>query len=307
MKTLCIDFGDRGSRRFVDQVCEGLSGPGFIQLRRHGIPIELREQAADLLRRVMAFPEEELRALARPELYYQRGYGPYRAEVAVDGASWDLKRYWMVREPEMPVLLADCPFGPNVWVPQVPDFERVMTDLYDKIMECIRWVLLALEQAFGLPTGAMLAASRGAESFLRPIQYDPLDFYPDRRPNQVRSFEHFDINALTALIGAKRPSVHESRSTLSDLELYIDGAWIRLEVEPDVLIIDNGEQIGLFPGMPEGALPATRHRVRNPDDPASTRRIFALFQHWLRSQRLRDGRTSGQALDERIAILTGKR
>lgn len=301
-----VDFAKRDEARFVDEVCSGLSEQGFVQVVNHPVSLALRMQAEDVLGRVMALPEEVLRELSRPEIFYQRGYSPYGSEAAAGVTDWDLKRYWMIRNPDMPELASDCPFGPNVWVPQIPQFQHVMINLFDAKFAVVYEVLRAIEKGFGLPEGSMVDATEGSETILRPIQYDPLAFYGDVPPTAVRSHEHFDINALTCLTGSAKPKSKGRReSTLSDLELLIRGTWERLELEANALIIDNGEQIGMFPGMPDGALPPMRHRVRNPDDPLSTRRVFPLFQHWRRSVVLKDGVTAGEKLDRRIAELTG--
>lgn len=302
-----VDFAARDSTRFVDEVCSGLNEQGFVQIVGHTVPLELRMQAEEVLGQVMALPEEELQKLSRPQIYYQRGYSPYGSEAAAGVSDWDLKRYWMIRNPDAPMLLADCPFGPNVWVPQVPEFQRVMIQLFDAMFGVVYAVLRAIEQGFELEPGVMVEATEGSETILRPIQYDPLNYYGTDVPaGAVRSHEHLDINALTCLTGsAKRTTNGHSTSTLSDLELFVNGVWERLELEANALIIDNGEQIGMFPGMPDGALKPMRHRVRNPDDPSTTRRVFPLFQHWRRSVALKDGVTAGEKLDRRIAELTG--
>jgi isopenicillin N synthase-like dioxygenase len=107
--------------------------------------------------------------------------------------------------------------------------------------------------------------TRDGNSVLRIIHY------PDQGgavpPGAVRAAAHEDINLLTVLPASTRPG----------LELLLrDGTWLPVETPPDVMICDTGDMMQL---VTAGDLPATTHRVVNPEGSDGGRLSMPFFLH----------------------------
>jgi isopenicillin N synthase-like dioxygenase len=108
--------------------------------------------------------------------------------------------------------------------------------------------------------------TRDGDSILRVIHYPPLP--EGAPPNAVRAAAHGDINLMTVL----------PASTAPGLELLTrEGAWEPVVPPPGAMILDTGDMMARITG---NRLPATIHRVVNPDDAgAGARYSIPFFLH----------------------------
>ena len=91
---------------------------------------------------------------------------------------------------------------------------------------------------------------------------------PDDAPvGAIRAAAHEDINLITILVAANG----------SGLQLLDrDGQWLAIETNPENLIVDAGDMLAR---LTNGIIPATTHRVVNPDGPNVSRYSMPFFMH----------------------------
>jgi len=83
----------------------------------------------------------------------------------------------------------------------------------------------------------------------------------------VRAAAHEDINLITVMVGA----------TTSGLELLDrDGKWLPVVTNDKQLVIDSGDMLSR---ITNDLLPATTHRVVNPDNDTTNRYSMPYFVH----------------------------
>lgn len=260
--------GDHVRRRtFVDAVCAGFQDSGFCLVESPELTEELMARVEDVTGRVFSLHEDVLAKYVRPK--YQRGYAPQGAEHAVDNAESDLKRFLMIRDPEVPEdLNADMPFGNNVEISEVPELLPVCYEFMAVARACGNAILGALELGF-LAEGKLVPNVVGAETIFRPICYDPL---PEMGSLSAwRSAPHEDINLVTIM---------PARRSLSGLDLLVDRVWRSVVAPANGFVCDVGEMLTEVPEFRH--LKATTHRVRNPPEgPARKvpRYAYPVFVH----------------------------
>ena len=86
-------------------------------------------------------------------------------------------------------------------------------------------------------------------------------------PGAVRAAAHEDINFITLLI----------TSTASGLQILTrEGTWLDVDAEPGEIVADSGDMLSR---ITNGRLPATTHRVINPDVGFTNRFSMPFFVH----------------------------
>jgi isopenicillin N synthase-like dioxygenase len=288
--------GDAASRAaFSDAFMQGLQQYGFIVLKDHGISTDLLARAYGLAKQVFNLPEAaKLRYAAG-----LRGYTPFGLEHAKDSGHPDLKEFWQIGHDPSPD--APEPFPPNVWPAEAPDFQPAFTALFDALNETGMVLLRALAPKLGLDDGYFDPLVRYGTSILRVLHYPPLGEGVD--PNAARSAAHEDINFLTIMVAAKGKGLELLDS---------DGTWLPVETDPTNLIVDSGD---MLKRMTNGVIPATTHRVVNPQGANVSRYSMPFFMHPTLATSLRvlpscvgDGAkfpetTAGEYLHERLKAI----
>jgi len=194
-----------------------------------------------------------------------RGYTPFGAEHAKYTSVGDLKEFWQIGHEPAADGSDPQPFPPNVTPAETPEFREVFGTLFDRLNETGVVLLHALAPELGLPEGYFDPLVRKGTSILRVLHYPPLA--PGMDPKAVRSAQHEDINFLTIMVAAEG----------AGLELLDrDGSWLPVETEPTNLIVDSGDMLARMTG---GAIPATTHRVVNPEGPNVSRYSMPFFMH----------------------------
>ncbi len=252
--------GDAAARAaFSDAFMSGLRQYGFIILKDHGVSTGLLARAYDLAGEVFALPE----AVKRRYAAGLRGYTPFGVEHAKDSGHPDLKEFWQIGHEPSPQ--APEPFPPNVWPAETPDFQPTFTALFKALNETGMVLLRALAPKLDLEDGYFDPLVRHGTSILRVLHYPPLA--PNVDPRAARSAAHEDINFLTIMVAAKGKGLELLDS---------DGTWLPVETDPKNLIVDSGD---MLKRMTNGVIPATTHRVVNPDGPNVSRYSMPFFMH----------------------------
>jgi isopenicillin N synthase-like dioxygenase len=239
----------------------GLRRHGFVILKDHGVDAGLLRRAYALAQQAFALPE----AVKRRYAAGMRGYTPFGTEHAKDTRVADLKEFWQIGHEPAAGGSDPQPFAPNVWPAEAPEFRPVFQALFDRLNETGLLLLRALAPELDLEERHFDPLVRRGTSILRVLHYPPLQAGMD--PKAVRSAQHEDINFLTIMVAAEG----------AGLELLDrDGSWLPVETPPTNLIVDSGDMLARMTG---GMIPATTHRVVNPEGPNVSRYSMPFFMH----------------------------
>lgn len=251
---------------FVDTLGQALAEFGFVALEGHGLPQETLDRAYEAARSVFALPTEVKLKYRDPAPVGQRGYTAFGVEHAKDHAVPDLKEFWHVgmELPQDHELRQRGLIPGNLFPEEIPAFERDTMALFDKMEDIGRQVLDAIGAWLGKPPSFFRDLVDGGNSVLRIIHYPDVGEVP---AGAVRAAAHEDINLITLLPASTRPG----------LELMTrDGKWMAVSTPPGVLVCDTGDMMAL---LTAGKLPATTHRVVNPEASDGGRMSMPFFMH----------------------------
>lgn len=250
--------------RFVDQLFNGLKDYGFIVLKDHTVDQKKVDLAYEYIHEFYSLPTET-------KLKYagvsggQRGYTPFKTEHAKNNENPDLKEFWHVGRELSTDSVYYGVYPENVWPEEIPAFKNVFMDLYNAMDASSRVLLEAIGKGLDVPAGHFEEMIRDGNSVLRTIHYPPIK--GEDVKNSVRAAAHEDINLITLLVGA----------TDSGLELLDrDGSWLPVQSRPGQIIVDTGDMMSR---VTNNILPATTHRVVNPDNDDSARYSMPYFVH----------------------------
>lgn len=258
--------GDESDRlKFVDDLFYGLKDYGFIILTDHIVDQEKVDLAYDITHQFFNLDNETKLSYHIPGGGGQRGYIPYKTEHAKNQKSPDLKEFWHVGRELSPDSRYYNVYPKNVWPKEVSKFREIMSDLY-RSMDATSVILLeAIGQGLDLPENFFKDMVADGNSVLRVIHYPPTQGEDVR--SHIRAAAHEDINLITLLVGA----------TSSGLELLDrDGQWLAVKSSPGQIVVDSGDMMAR---LTNNVLPATTHRVVNPDDDGEARFSMPFFVH----------------------------
>jgi isopenicillin N synthase-like dioxygenase len=252
--------------KFTNDLFRGLKDYGFIVLVDHPVDPKLTAKAYDLIHEFFHLPLERKQSYVCKEGGGQRGYTAFGVEHAKDSKYPDLKEFWHVgRESLVNPERFGKYFPENIWPTEIPEFKDTFLKLYNGLDTTSTVVLDALGLALDVPETFFRTMLQDGNSILRPIHYPPLS--PDAPKNAVRSAAHEDINLITVMVGA----------TTSGLELLDrDGKWLPVSSTDKQLVVDSGDMLSR---LTNDVIPATTHRVVNPDDASSHRYSMPFFTH----------------------------
>lgn len=260
-----VEGSAQDKKNFVDKLFSGIKDYGFIILVDHTVDQKLCDQAYETIHKFFQLDVATKMKYVCAEGGGQRGYTAFGVEHAKDNDAPDLKEFWHVgRE------VADghefASFYPkNLWPTEVANFKEIMSKLYDSLDVTSNLILDALGQALDVPQSYFRDMIFEGNSVLRPIHYPPIPEGADKK--SVRAAAHEDINLITILMGA----------TDSGLQLLDrDGTWLDVNTKPGQLVVDSGDMLAR---ITNGIIPATTHRVINPDDTSTTRYSMPYFVH----------------------------
>ena len=253
-------------QRFTDAFYNGLVDYGFIVLNPHDFDFQLVEDCYDLFKQFFALPTE-IKQKYNLDNGGRRGYIPKLVEHAKDNKSNpDLKEFWHVgRE-----VSADNPlsqeYPDNVWAEaEIKGFKEKTYALYEQLDRTALTMFRSLASALDVSPDYFEKLTHDGNSILRAIHYPPTSEFGLK--NSLRAAPHEDINLLTLLVGA----------TDSGLELLDhDGNWLAIDSTPNQIVVDSGDMLSR---MCNDVIPATTHRVVNPQTDNTARYSMPFFCH----------------------------
>ncbi len=261
--------GDDADRQdFITKLFDGLKHYGFIILKDHGVETSLLTKAYDLAETLFAQPLKD-------KMQYnsgdggQRGYIAFGREHAKGNDVPDLKEFWHIgREFEPDHALVNT-YPINVWPTlsngQSNDFRDVFINLYNSLEEAGQIMLEALTPSLDLPHDFFRHMVTDGNSLLRLLHYPPI--CDDAPAGAIRAAAHEDINLITILVSANG----------SGLQLLDrNGEWLSIDTDPENLIVDAGDMLAR---ITNDIIPATTHRVINPEGPNVSRYSMPFFMH----------------------------
>lgn len=252
---------------FVSDLFEGIKDYGFIILKDHNVPTDRLNEAYECSQKFFELPQEVKNKYVLENGKFQRGYTPFGKEHAKDAEVHDLKEFWHVgRELEQGHKLYS-EYPQNIWPDEdINGFKSVFLNLYEKLDDTAAILLKALGEALELEESYFDNMIEDGNSILRLLHYPPIPEGTD--PRCVRAAAHEDINLITILVAA----------TATGLELKDrDGSWLPVETQQNNLIVDAGD---MLQRITNGVIPATTHRVVNPNDGTNDHRYsMPYFVH----------------------------
>lgn len=263
-----IDLRDFTSSRdsFVQELGDAIRHFGFVRVKGHSVNPTITEPAYQKAREFFALSEAQKLKYKIPGGAGQRGYTPYLAESAKDSDLPDLKEFWHVGRELSKEHRLHSVYPENVWPGEIEGFRSAFLDLYASLEKCSNILLRGLALYLNQEEDIFTSVTDEGNTILRSLYYPA---FKDREvvPGAVRAAAHEDINFITLLI----------TSTSSGLQLLTrDGEWIDVNAEPGEIVADSGDMLSR---VTNGVLPATTHRVINPDSDASERYSMPFFVH----------------------------
>lgn len=234
---------------FVKELGKAYEEIGFVAVKNHGLSDAL---CADLYAQVKGFftlSKEEKETYEIEGLAGQRGYVSFGKEHAKNKNEGDLKEFWhfgQTVEDNDPIKEE---YPDNVQVNELPKFNAVGREVYQKLEATGREMLRAIALHLNLDENYFDAKIHNGNSILRPIHYPPITHEPK---DAVRAAEHEDINLITLLMGASADGLQV---------LNKSGEWISVTALPDQIVVNVGD---MLQRLTNNKLKSTTHRVVNP-------------------------------------------
>jgi isopenicillin N synthase-like dioxygenase len=251
--------------QFVDKLFHGIKDYGFIILVDHTVDQKLCDKAYSIIHKYFSLPTEVKMKHICEAGGGQRGFTAFGTEHAKNNKAPDLKEFWHVGREVDDSHPFNKYYPKNIWPAEVPEFKETMSSLYASLDVTSGLILDALGQALDVPKSYFRDMIHLGNSILRCINYPPIPANADK--NSIRAAAHEDINLITILMGA----------TDSGLQLLDrDGSWLDVTTKPGQLVVDSGDMMARITNE---VIPATTHRVINPDNSNSTRYSMPYFVH----------------------------
>ena len=245
---LSLAENDRDPDAFAQQFGQSFERFGFAVVADHGIPADLIERAWSLTAEFFALPIDEKRRYYDPAMGGQRGYTPFKTEIAKDASHVDLKEFWHVGRDLAEGHPAKAAMMPNVWPDRPAEFRQALTELWAAFDRTGLRLLSAIARYLKLSPDYFETVVDHGNSILRLLHYPPIPADAEG----VRAGAHEDINLITLLLGAEE----------AGLELLDrDGRWLAIKPPEGALVVNVGD---MLQRLTNHVLPSTTHRVVNP-------------------------------------------
>ena len=234
---------------FVKELGKAYEEIGFVAVKNHGLSDALCAELYAQVKGFFTLSKEEKEAYEIEGLAGQRGYVSFGKEHAKNKNEGDLKEFWhfgQTVEDNDPIKKE---YPDNVKVNELPKFNTVGREVYQKLEETGREMLRAIALHLNLDENYFDAKIHNGNSILRPIHYPPITHEPK---DAVRAAEHEDINLITLLMGASADGLQV---------LNKSGEWISVTALPDQIVVNVGD---MLQRLTNNKLKSTTHRVVNP-------------------------------------------
>ena len=234
---------------FVKELGKAYEEIGFVAVKNHGLSDALCAELYTQVKGFFTLSKEEKEAYEIKGLAGQRGYVSFGKEHAKNKNEGDLKEFWhfgQTVEDNDPIKEE---YPDNVQVNELPEFNAVGREVYQKLEATGREMLRAIALHLNLDENYFDAKIHNGNSILRPIHYPPITHEPK---DAVRAAEHEDINLITLLMGASADGLQV---------LNKSGEWISVTALPDQIVVNVGD---MLQRLTNNKLKSTTHRVVNP-------------------------------------------
>ena len=234
---------------FVKKLGKAFEEIGFVAVKNHGLSDALCAELYAQVKGFFTLSKEEKEAYEIEGLAGQRGYVSFGKEHAKNKNEGDLKEFWhfgQTVEDNDPIKEE---YPDNVQVNELPEFNAVGREVYQKLEATGREMLRAIALHLNLDENYFDAKIHNGNSILRPIHYPPITHEPK---DAVRAAEHEDINLITLLMGASADGLQV---------LNKSGEWISVTALPDQIVVNVGD---MLQRLTNNKLKSTTHRVVNP-------------------------------------------
>ena len=234
---------------FVKELGKAYEEIGFVAVKNHGLSDALCAELYAQVKGFFTLSKEEKEAYEIEGLAGQRGYVSFGKEHAKNKNEGELKEFWhfgQTVEDNDPIKEE---YPDNVQVNELPKFNTVGKEVYQKLEAAGREMLRAIALHLNLDENYFDAKIHNGNSILRPIHYPPITHEPK---DAVRAAEHEDINLITLLMGASADGLQV---------LNKSGEWISVTALPDQIVVNVGD---MLQRLTNNKLKSTTHRVVNP-------------------------------------------
>lgn len=258
---------ERGS---PDEIAQALGDSfktyGFAKVIDHGLDPQLVKEAWRLSKELFDQPEAAKMRGYDAAIAGQRGYTPFKTEIAKGADHHDLKEFWHVAR----TLPAGHPLEgemlANIWPDSVPGFREVYEQLYADFDKVGARILSYIAIYLGLSPDWFDDKIEVGNSILRLLHYPPIEGDTD---GCIRAGAHEDINLITLLLGAEEAGLQILRP---------DGSWMDVSPPEGGIAVNVGD---MLQRLCNHVLPSTTHRVVNPTGERSkfSRYSMPFFLH----------------------------
>ena len=225
---------------------------GFAVVSDHGIPAPLIERAWGQTAAFFAQADAEKRQYHAAQGGGQRGYTPFKTEIAKGASAVDLKEFWHVGRDLPPGHAYAAVMPANIWPDRPDGFRETFVELFAAFDRAGEMLLSAIARHLGLAPDWFDPAVKDGNSILRLLHYPPIPADAEG----VRAGAHEDINLITLLLGAE-----EAGLELLDRSQSEAGRWLPINPPEGALVVNVGD---MLQRLTNHVLPSTTHRVVNP-------------------------------------------
>lgn len=251
--------------KFADDLYRGLKEYGFIILTDHNVTEDIIADSYTSAKAFFDLDEKTKKGYVSTEGGGQRGYTPFGTEHAKDNPHKDLKEFYHVGRQVDDDHKFRKFYPNNIWPREVAEFQKNLGDIYHSLDRASQYLLEALGKSLDVPDSYFKDMIDTGNSILRAIHYPPVGEAPP--VGSIRAAAHGDINLITILMGA----------TAGGLQLQDkDGSWLDVKTKPGQLVVDSGDMMSR---ITNNILPATIHRVINPEASKDARFSMPFFVH----------------------------
>ncbi len=222
---------------------------GFAKVIDHGLDPEMVKQAWALSKALFNLPTNAKMRYYDKALAGQRGYTPFKTEIAKGADHHDLKEFWHVGRSLPPGSPHEGEMLANAWPDDVPGFRALYEPLYAEFDRIGAQILSYIALYLGLPANWFAPTIDVGNSILRLLHYPPIVGGTD---GCIRAGAHEDINLITLLLGAEEAGLQILRP---------DGSWMDVSPPQGGLAVNIGD---MLQRLCNHMLPSTTHRVVNP-------------------------------------------
>mgnify|MGYP001790897737 FL=1 len=252
--------------KFINEIGAAFENIGFVALSGHFLEDALVDKLYSEIKEFFHLPQATKNRYEIEGIGGQRGYTSFGKEHAKGKKEGDLKEFWHFGQyvENDPKLEAEYP--DNVLVEELPHFNTVGKETYQKLERTAKYVLRALALHLNLEETYFDNYIKNGNSILRPIHYPPIKEEPK---NAVRAAAHGDINLITLLMGAHGKGLQVQNH---------EGKWVDAIAKTDELMINVGDMLSR---LTNNKLKSTIHQVVNPPKElwGTSRYSIPFFMH----------------------------